>query len=61
MAMEAILFVVFLALLVINVPIGVALGLSGITALLFGDMPTPPRDTGVMSLALRPSWAVVLP
>ena len=42
MAMEAILFIVFLALLVINVPIGVALGLSGIMALLFGDMPTPP-------------------
>jgi hypothetical protein len=25
------------------------------------DKPTPPRDTGVMSLALRPSWAVDLP
>ena len=33
MAMEAILFVVFLALLVINVPIGVALGtIAGILA-----------------------------
>ena len=42
MGMEAILFLVFLFLLIINVPIGVALGLSGIAALLLGDMPTPP-------------------
>ncbi len=42
MGMESILFLVFLFLLIINVPIGVALGLSGIAALLFGDMPTPP-------------------
>jgi len=40
--MEAILFGVFVILLLVNVPIGVALGLSGIAALLFGDMPTPP-------------------
>ena len=42
MGMEAILFGIFLFLLVVNVPIGVALGLSGIAALVFGDMPTPP-------------------
>ena len=42
MPMEAILFVVFVGLVVINVPIGVALGLSGIASLLLGDMPTPP-------------------
>lgn len=42
MGMESILFLVFFFLLVINVPIGVALGLSGIAALVFGDMPTPP-------------------
>ncbi len=42
MPMEAILFVVFVGLLVINVPIGVALGLSGIASLLLGDMATPP-------------------
>ncbi|NMC31022.1 MAG: TRAP transporter large permease [Veillonellaceae bacterium] len=40
--MEAILFGIFVILLIVNVPIGVALGLSGIAALLFGDMPTPP-------------------
>ena len=42
MGMEAILFGIFVILLIVNVPIGVALGLSGIAALLFGDMPTPP-------------------
>lgn len=42
MGMEAILFGVFIILLVVNVPIGVALGLSGIAALVFGDMATPP-------------------
>ena len=42
MGMEVILFGVFVFLLVVNVPIGVALGLSGIAALVFGDMPTPP-------------------
>lgn len=42
MSMELILFGVFIFLLVINVPIGVALGLAGIASLVFGDMPTPP-------------------
>jgi len=40
--MEVILFGVFVLLLVINVPIGVSLGLAGIAALAFGTMPTPP-------------------
>jgi C4-dicarboxylate transporter DctM subunit len=40
--MEAVLFGVFVVLLAINVPIAVALGLAGIIALIFGDMPTPP-------------------
>ncbi len=40
--MEFILFGSFLILLVLNIPIAVALGLSGIIALIFGDMPTPP-------------------
>jgi C4-dicarboxylate transporter, DctM subunit len=40
--METILFVVFIVLLAINVPIAVALGLAGVAALMFGDMPTPP-------------------
>ncbi len=40
--MEFILFGSFLVLLVLNIPIAVALGLSGIIALIFGDMPTPP-------------------
>jgi C4-dicarboxylate transporter DctM subunit len=40
--MEYILFGSFLILLVLNIPIAVALGLSGIIALIFGDMPTPP-------------------
>ena len=42
MSMEAILFISFVLLLVINIPIGAALGLSCIAALVFGDMPTPP-------------------
>ncbi len=42
MSMEAILFITFVFLLVINIPIGAALGLSCIAALVFGDMPTPP-------------------
>ena len=60
MGMEAILFFVFVLLLVINVPIGVALGLSGIAALVFGDMPTPPlvvAPTDVLPRLTRfPSW-----
>jgi len=39
---ELILFGVFVLLLAVNVPIAVALGLAGIVALIFGDMPTPP-------------------
>ena len=42
MSMEATLFLSFVFLLVINIPIGAALGLSCIAALVFGDMPTPP-------------------
>jgi len=40
--METILFVVFVVLLAINVPIAVSLGLAGVVALVFGDMATPP-------------------
>jgi C4-dicarboxylate transporter DctM subunit len=40
--MEAILFGAFVVLLLINVPIAMSLGLAGIAALVFGDMPTPP-------------------
>ncbi|MFZ5754214.1 MAG: TRAP transporter large permease subunit, partial [Bacillota bacterium] len=40
--MSLLLFGTLLVLLVLNIPIGVALGLSSITALVFGNMPTPP-------------------
>lgn len=40
--MELILFGVFVLLLAINVPIAIALGMAGIMALIFGEMPTPP-------------------
>lgn len=40
--MAALLFGTLLVLLIINIPIGVALGLASITALVFGNMPTPP-------------------
>jgi C4-dicarboxylate transporter DctM subunit len=40
--MEYILFGSFAILLVLNIPIAIALGMAGIIALVFGDMPTPP-------------------
>ncbi|GAB4369632.1 MAG: TRAP transporter large permease [Spirochaetales bacterium] len=40
--MEYILFGSFIILLVLNVPIAISLGMAGIIALVFGDMPTPP-------------------
>ncbi len=40
--MEYILFGSFVILLVLNIPIAIALGMAGIIALVFGDMPTPP-------------------
>lgn len=40
--MELMLFAVFVTLLVINIPIAIALGMAGVIALIFGDMPTPP-------------------
>ncbi len=40
--MAALLFGTLVVLLVVNIPIGVALGLASITALVFGDIPTPP-------------------
>jgi C4-dicarboxylate transporter DctM subunit len=40
--MSLLLFGTLLVLLVLNIPIGVALGLASITALVFGNMPTPP-------------------
>lgn len=40
--MAALLFGTLLVLLVVNIPIGVALGLASVIALVFGDIPTPP-------------------
>ncbi|MFQ3619307.1 MAG: TRAP transporter large permease [Spirochaetales bacterium] len=40
--MEYILFGSFAILLVLNIPIAISLGMAGIIALVFGDMPTPP-------------------
>ncbi len=40
--MTIILFGVLLILLILDIPIGVALGMAAILSLLFGDMPTPP-------------------
>lgn len=40
--MEYILFGSFVILLVLNIPIAISLGMAGIIALVFGDMPTPP-------------------
>lgn len=40
--MAVILFGVFLLLLLLNIPIAVSLGLATISALVFGDLPTPP-------------------
>lgn len=40
--MEYILFGSFVILLALNIPIAISLGMAGIIALVFGDMPTPP-------------------